>query len=153
MSGDRTYRFRHIPSRLKNYRKFAITTRQKVARSSVACPQSATPAQPESGGTSSECVMRVTAAESALTVGGWKNKGDCMRPTDDVPWPLASSPERARWATQAVERYLHMARIIMSRAATWPGPEVAFPPQALDLAQQLCADLISARQQRFLGRR
>jgi hypothetical protein len=32
-----------------------------------------------------------------------------------------------------------MAWIIMSRAATWPGPEGAFPPRALDLAQQLCA--------------
>jgi hypothetical protein len=29
---------------------------------------------------------------------------------DGVLWPLASSPERARWAAQAVERYL-----------PWPG--------------------------------
>jgi len=52
-------------------------------------------------------------------------------------WPLASSPERARWAAQAVERYLHMVRIIMSRAAGWLAPEAPFPPQALDLARPL----------------
>ena len=59
-----------------------------------------------------------------------------MGTADEVLWPFASSPERARWATQAVERYLHVARIIMSCAATWPGPETPFPPQALDLARQ-----------------
>jgi hypothetical protein len=30
-----------------------------------------------------------------------------------------------------------MARIIMSRAAAWPGPEAPFSPQVLELAQQL----------------
>ena len=60
-----------------------------------------------------------------------------MAPADGALWPLASSPERARWAAQAVERYLHMARIIMSRAAAWPGPEAPFSPQVLELAQQL----------------
>lgn len=62
-----------------------------------------------------------------------------METTDGVLWPLASSPERARWAAQAVERYLHMAQIIMSRAAAWPGPEATFLPQVLGLAQQLYA--------------
>jgi hypothetical protein len=56
---------------------------------------------------------------------------------DEVLSPLASSPERARWAAQAVERYLHMARIIMTRAAAWPATEAPFPPQALDLSRQL----------------
>lgn len=54
-------------------------------------------------------------------------------PTETAPsslWPLASSPERARWAAQAIERYRHMAPIIMSRAAAWPAPTAPFLPQA-----------------------
>jgi hypothetical protein len=52
-------------------------------------------------------------------------------------WPLASRPERARWATQAAERYLHLARIIMTRAAAWPVAEAPFPAHTLNLAEQL----------------
>lgn len=45
-------------------------------------------------------------------------------------WPLASRPQRARWVTQAVERYLHIAWIIMSRPAAWPAAKAPFqrPP-------------------------
>jgi hypothetical protein len=57
-----------------------------------------------------------------------------MRTPDGMMWPLASSPERARWATHAVERYRHMARIIMTRAAAGPEPETPFLPPALNLA-------------------
>ncbi len=53
--------------------------------------------------------------------------------------PSPRARKRARWAAQAVERYLHMARIILSRAAAWAGPEAPFSPQVLDLAQQLYA--------------
>ena len=60
-----------------------------------------------------------------------------MIPASDILWPLASSPERARWAVKAVERYLHMARSIMTHVAAWAGPEAPFPQQALDLAQPL----------------
>jgi hypothetical protein len=52
-------------------------------------------------------------------------------------WPLASSPERARWAAKAVERYLHMTRSILTRAAAWPARQAAIPAQALDLARRL----------------
>jgi hypothetical protein len=52
-------------------------------------------------------------------------------------WPLVSSPARARWAAQAVERYLHMVRIVMTRVAAWPAAERPFPAQARDLARQL----------------
>lgn len=61
-------------------------------------------------------------------------------PTEKAPssvWPLATGPERARWAAQAVERYRHMAWIIMTHAAAWPAPKDPFPPQALDLARRL----------------
>jgi hypothetical protein len=67
-----------------------------------------------------------------------------MAPADEARWPLASSPERARWAAQAVERYLHMARMIMTRAAAWPAGQGPFSAQALDLARQLC-DAIERR--------
>ena len=60
-----------------------------------------------------------------------------MEPADRVMWPLATSPERARWAAQAVERYLHMPRTIMTRVAAWSAGERPFPAQALDLARQL----------------
>jgi hypothetical protein len=46
-----------------------------------------------------------------------------MIPASDVLWPLASRPERGRWAAQAVERDLHMARIILFRAEPYQGPE------------------------------
>jgi hypothetical protein len=61
-------------------------------------------------------------------------------PTETAPssiWPRATEAARARWATQAVERYLHMARIIMTRAAAWPAGEGPFPAHTLDLARQL----------------
>jgi len=73
-----------------------------------------------------------------------------MAIADEGLWRLASGPERARWAAQAVERYLHMARIIMTRAAAWPAPEAPFPPHALDLARQLQATI--ARRVDELGR-
>jgi hypothetical protein len=53
-----------------------------------------------------------------------------MRSPDGVMWLLASSPQRARCDTQAVERYLHMVRTIMTHAAASPGPETPFPPPA-----------------------
>jgi hypothetical protein len=58
--------------------------------------------------------------------------------------PLGRAGRRARPA------YLHMALIIMSRAATWPGREDPFPPQALDLARQPCE--ATARRVDALGR-
>jgi hypothetical protein len=71
---------------------------------------------------------------------------------DAVPplWPLAAGSNRTRWAAQAIERYLHMARIIMTRAATWPAGETPFPPEALRFAQQLYEAI--ARQLDVLGR-
>jgi hypothetical protein len=45
---------------------------------------------------------------------------------DEVLWPLGTGAAEAHWATQAVERYLRMARIIMSRAAAWPAAEAPF---------------------------
>jgi hypothetical protein len=60
-----------------------------------------------------------------------------MIPASDILWPLASSPERARWAVKAVERYLHMARVTMTQPAVLPRPRAAFPAQALDLTQRL----------------
>jgi len=71
-----------------------------------------------------------------------------MPTADDVLWPLAASPERARWAAQATERYLVL--IIMARAETWPAGETPFPPEALGLAQQLYEAI--ARQLDVLGR-
>ena len=73
-----------------------------------------------------------------------------MEGANNVLWPLASSPDRARWAALAVERYLRIALIIMARAATWPAPEAPFPPQALDLARQLGE--VVERQVDVLGR-
>ena len=74
-----------------------------------------------------------------------------MGTADEILWPLASSPEMARWAAQAVERHnRHMALIIMSRAATWPGREAPFPPQALGLARHLYE--ATARRLDALGR-
>jgi hypothetical protein len=64
-------------------------------------------------------------------------------------WPLATSPERTRWAAQAVERYLHMARIIMTRVAPAPKRETPFLPQALDLA---CPSAAIQRRVDELGR-
>jgi hypothetical protein len=60
-----------------------------------------------------------------------------MDSTDGIIWPLATSAERARWAAQAVERYLHMPRTIMTGVAAWPAGERPFPARALDLARQL----------------
>jgi hypothetical protein len=56
---------------------------------------------------------------------------------DSALWPLVHGPERARWATQAVERYLRMPRINTSRAAALPAAEAPSPRHTLDLAQQL----------------
>jgi hypothetical protein len=60
-----------------------------------------------------------------------------VAPADEVLWPLGTGAAGAHWATQAAERYLHMARIIMLRAAAWPAAEAPFSAQALDLARQL----------------
>ena len=58
-----------------------------------------------------------------------------MGAADELLWPIASSSERAFWATQAVERYLHMTRSILTRAAAGPARQAAIPAQALDLAR------------------
>jgi hypothetical protein len=50
-----------------------------------------------------------------------------MGTADEGLWPRATEAARARWAAQAVEPYLHMARIIMSRAAAGPAGETPFP--------------------------
>ncbi|MGH7399172.1 MAG: hypothetical protein ACRELW_16705 [Candidatus Rokuibacteriota bacterium] len=57
-----------------------------------------------------------------------------MGTADEVLWPHASSPARTCWAAQSVERFVHMAWIILSRAAAFPGLEGPPPPQALGLA-------------------
>lgn len=44
-----------------------------------------------------------------------------MEPTDAALWPLATGPDRTRWAAQALELYLRLVRIIITRAATPPG--------------------------------
>jgi hypothetical protein len=49
-----------------------------------------------------------------------------VAPADEVLWPLGTEAAGAHWATQAVERYLHMARIIMLRAAARPAAEAPF---------------------------
>jgi hypothetical protein len=59
-----------------------------------------------------------------------------MGVANELLWPTASSPERARWATQAVERHRHMARLIRTRAAARPAGEAPFPAQALDRARR-----------------
>jgi hypothetical protein len=61
-----------------------------------------------------------------------------MGTADEVLWPHATGAARARWTTQAVERYLHMAQIIRTRAAAWTAGEAPFPAQALDRAR--CTD-------------
>ena len=43
-----------------------------------------------------------------------------MDPADAALWPLATGPDRTRWAAQAVELYLRLVRILITRAATWP---------------------------------
>ena len=61
-------------------------------------------------------------------------------PTETAPssiWPHATGAVRARWAAQAVERYPHMARIVMTRVAAWQAGERPFPAQVLDVARQL----------------
>jgi hypothetical protein len=60
-----------------------------------------------------------------------------VAPADEVLRPLGTGAAGAHWVTQAIERYLHMAWTIMTRAATWPASEAPFPPQALELARQL----------------
>ena len=60
-----------------------------------------------------------------------------MGAADELLWSIASSPERARWAAQTVERHLHMVRTITTRAAAWPTRQAAIPAQALDLARRL----------------
>jgi hypothetical protein len=54
-------------------------------------------------------------------------------------------PGTVRWAAQAVERCLHMARIIMTRAAAWPVAEAPFPAHTLNLAEQLYEEVPSSR--------
>jgi len=66
----------------------------------------------------------------------WQADRRTISPSN-VLWPHATGAARARWAAQAVERYLHMARIILTRAAAWPAPKAPLPPQALELARQL----------------
>lgn len=38
-----------------------------------------------------------------------------MAIADEGLWPLATGPDRTGWAAEAIERYLHMARIMMTR--------------------------------------
>jgi hypothetical protein len=50
-----------------------------------------------------------------------------MAIADEGLWPLATGPDRTGWTAEAIERYLHMARIMMTPAATWPAPEGPLP--------------------------
>jgi hypothetical protein len=59
-----------------------------------------------------------------------------MGRADGGLWPLATGPGRTRWAAQAIDRYQHMAMLILARAATWPEAESPFSSDVLE-AQRL----------------
>src|SRR6266705_1069244 len=56
---------------------------------------------------------------------GLEAQGEPLALTDEVFWPHPTWVARARWAAQTVERFLHVARIIRSRAAAWPAAQGA----------------------------
>lgn len=54
-----------------------------------------------------------------------------MDHADGVLWPLATGPDRARWAAHALELYLRLARLILTRATSWPAAEQPVAAEAL----------------------
>jgi hypothetical protein len=69
---------------------------------------------------------------------------------DGVLWPLATDPDRPRWAAQACELYLHLARLIIARAAAWPGAGHPLAAEALAHVEPLYEAI--ARRVDALGR-